>query len=102
MLVVFRLLSLQWKEKNLKLDKWTKDYNKKLSSAEIKYNIFRIDKLCTVEAANACISTIDYVRNTLILDLMFYPGNLKLISYDVDSSISDNSENLKSTASLIQ
>jgi hypothetical protein len=50
---------------------------------------------------HACRRILGKIKHTLYLGLSFHPGDLILKSF-VDSSFSDDSENRKSTAGLIQ
>ncbi len=108
-------------ETNLQLPKWTEDHDKLLSAnskefirkfsyrqlvgsllylaiwtrLDIIYAVYLVAKHCvqpTLAAIHACRRILGYIRNTLTLDLTFYPGDLRLISF-VDSSFSDIGEN---------
>jgi hypothetical protein len=117
-------------EQNITLHKWTDAYGNMLSAQskqaiadfpyrqivgsllylaiwtrpDIAYAVHSVAKHCanpTLEAIHACRRILGYIKHTLDLGLSFHPGDLILKSF-VDSSFSDDSENRKSTAGLIQ
>ncbi len=117
-------------EENVKLSKWTEEYQQIFSPCcqeyikkypcrevvgsllylafwsrpDITFTVHTVAKHSnhpTLEAVYACNRILNYIGHTQHLGLTFCPGHIRLTSF-VDSSFADVIENCKSTSGLIQ